>query len=118
MRKKVFFISILAVCAGAIHPFAQGRPSITAADYARAEKMLSANVTPLVYRSAVRANWLPDTGAASSGDGCWYRVGTECGVEAVRAAPSTGSNAPGSLPQCAAAEGRGGRGGRAGQAAG
>jgi dipeptidyl-peptidase 4 len=119
MRKKVFFISILAVCAGAIHPFAQGRPSITAADYARAEKMLSANVTPLVYRSGVRANWLSDTGGTSNGDRFWYRVTTESGSEAVLVDPATGTKAPCTLPQCAAAaEGRGGRGGRAGQAAG
>ncbi len=35
-------------------------PAFTAADYARAEKMLSYNVTPLVDRAGIRPNWLAD----------------------------------------------------------
>jgi len=46
------------------------RPSLTAADYARAEKFMSYNVTPLVLRSAVRPNWL-------TGDRFWYRNALE-----------------------------------------
>jgi dipeptidyl aminopeptidase/acylaminoacyl peptidase len=40
--------------------FAQQRPALTAADYARAEKFLGYNVTPLVSGGAVRPTWLPD----------------------------------------------------------
>ena len=50
MRKVVFFISVLVLCAGALHPSAQSRAVVTADDYARAEKMLSAivpGVSPL-----------------------------------------------------------------------
>ncbi len=41
-------------------------PSVTAADYARAEKWMPYNTTPLVFRATVRPNWLPD-------DRFWYR---------------------------------------------
>jgi len=40
--------------------------ALTAADYARAEKFLGANVASLVLRSGVRPNWLPD-------ERFWYR---------------------------------------------
>ena len=100
MRTAVFLVYVLAVCAGAAAPlaqpfgFAQGgsqTTKITADDYARAEKMLAGNVTPLVYRSGLRANWLPDvpskgsasSRATSSDERFWYRVTTENGGEAV-----------------------------------
>ncbi|HEX6464841.1 MAG TPA: DPP IV N-terminal domain-containing protein [Vicinamibacterales bacterium] len=105
MRKVVFFISVLAVCAGAFRPFAQSRTIVTADDYARAEKMLAGHVTPLVYRSGVRANWLPD-------DRFWYRVTTEAGSETTLVDPAKRTKAPCTLPECSAAAGRGGRGGR------
>ena len=43
--------------------------ALTAADYARAEKFMGYNTTPLVYRSGVRPTWLPD-------DRFWYAVWT------------------------------------------
>jgi dipeptidyl-peptidase-4 len=107
MRKVVFFISTLAVCAGVIAPVvgqqAPARAAMTAADYARAEKFMGYNVTPLVYRSGVRGTWLPD-------DRFWYRVTTETGSEATIVDPVKGSKATCDLPECAAG-GRGGRGG-------
>jgi dipeptidyl-peptidase 4 len=107
MRKLIFFISIAAIVAGAAMPLAQQQAprSMTAADYARAERMLAGNVTPLVYRSGVRANWLPD-------GRFWYRVTTESGSEATLVDPAKPSKSPCTLPECAAA-GRGGRGGGA-----
>ena len=109
MRKLFFFlICVLAVCVGAAVPFAQApRTTVTAADYARAEKMLAGNVTPLVYRSGVRANWLPD-------DRFWYLVTTETGSEATLVDPAKGSKAPCTLPECTAGRGGRGRGGQAG----
>ena len=38
----------------------------TAADYQRAERFMGYNTTPLVLRSGVRPNWLPD-------ERFWYR---------------------------------------------
>jgi dipeptidyl aminopeptidase/acylaminoacyl peptidase len=109
MRKVVFFISVLVLCAGALHPSAQSRAVVTADDYARAEKMLSGYAAPLVYRSGVRANWLPD-------DRFWYRVTTETGSETTLVEPAKGTKSPCTLPECAAGAGRGGRGGRGTQA--
>ena len=48
----------------------------TAADYARAEKMLSYNVAPLVDRGGIRPNWLAD-------NRFWYRSTTAAGSEFV-----------------------------------
>jgi hypothetical protein len=57
---------------------------MTAADYARAEKFMGYNVTPLVYRSGVRGNWLPD-------ERFWYRVTTPGGSEATLVDPVKGT---------------------------
>lgn len=63
--------------------FAQG-PVLTAADYARAEKMLSFNTAPLVDRASVRPTFLPD-------GRFWYRVLTPTGSEYVVINPADGS---------------------------
>jgi dipeptidyl-peptidase-4 len=59
----------------------------TAADYARAEKFMGYNTTPLVTHSGVRPNWLPD-------ERLWYRVTTEAGSEFVLADPAHGTRGP------------------------
>ena len=57
MRFPVFFAAI-ALSAAA---FAQQSPlSVTAADYARAEKFMGYNTNPLVYGVAGHPAWLPD----------------------------------------------------------
>ena len=92
---------------------AQQRPAaVTAADYARAEKFLSATTTPLVVRSGVRPTWLAD-------GRFWYRITTEKGSEAFLVDPTKGTRAACDLPACAeqAGGGRGGRGGGRGNAA-
>ena len=66
--------------------FAQPR-ALTAADYARAEKFMAYNTTPLVYRATVRPNWLAD-------DRFWYRVTTPAGSEFVLVDPAKGTRAP------------------------
>jgi len=71
---KVFFqvksaILLLAFVFSIAPAFAQQPTSITAADYARAEKFMGYNTAPLVS-GAVRATWLAD-------DRFWYRKGTE-----------------------------------------
>jgi dipeptidyl-peptidase-4 len=112
MRKLVFFISAVALCAGIMTPIVaqQAAPrAVTAADYARAEKFMTYNVTPLVYRSGVRGNWLPD-------ERFWYRVTTPAGSEAVLVDPVKGTKTACDLPECASGQGsgRGGRGGGGG----
>ncbi len=57
---------------------------LTAADYARAEKMLSYNTTPLVDYAGLRANWLAD-------NRLWYRNTTAAGNEFVLINAADGS---------------------------
>ena len=51
---------------------AQASRALTAGDYARAEKFMTCNTTPLVLRSGVRPTWLPD---GRSGIGSRQRKG-------------------------------------------
>src|SRR4030095_1856499 len=67
--------------------------ALTAADYARAERFMTYNTTPLVLRSGVRATWLPD-------DRFWYRVTTERGSEAVLVDPAAATTSEDTLPAC------------------
>src|ERR1035441_4111525 len=66
---------------------ASAQQKFTAADYARAEKMMGYNTTPLVVRSGVRPNWLPD-------ERFWYRVTTADGAEFVLVDPGKGTRGP------------------------
>ncbi|MFM8535640.1 MAG: DPP IV N-terminal domain-containing protein, partial [Acidimicrobiia bacterium] len=60
-------LATLAIaCAFTMPGAAQTRATVTADDYARAEKFLNYNTGPLVANGPVRANWLP-------GDRFWYR---------------------------------------------
>ncbi len=63
----VLFLMIFAV------PDAEGQ-QMSADDYARAEGFLSQYTSPLVYRDAVRPNWIADTSF-------WYDVSTPDGHE-------------------------------------
>ena len=59
---------------------AQQRPSLTAEDYARAERFLAAAVTPLVVGGSVTATWLAD-------DRFWYRNTIAGGAEFILVDP-------------------------------
>jgi dipeptidyl aminopeptidase/acylaminoacyl peptidase len=61
--------------------------ALTADDYARAEKFMSYNTTPLVLRGAVRPTWLPD-------DRFWYRNTIENGSEFVMIDAARGTRVP------------------------
>jgi hypothetical protein len=65
-RASCLAFSLLALCP----VFAQTK--FTAAEYARAEKFMGYNTNPLVARSGVRPNWLPD-------ERFWYRMTTAAG---------------------------------------
>src|SRR5436305_3120890 len=75
--------ALLLLCAPL---FGQPR-AYTAADYARAEKFMPYNTTPLVYRATVRPNWMAD-------DRFWYRVSTPAGAEFVVVDPGKGTRTP------------------------
>ncbi len=61
---------------------------LTAADYARAEKMLAYNTAPLVDRASVRPTFLPD-------GRFWYQVLTATGREFVLVDPASGTKKTG-----------------------
>ncbi len=64
--------SLILVCLTALFALAQ-QPTVTVADYQRAEKFLGSNTTPLVYH-AVRPAWLAD-------GRFWFRDNAENGTQ-------------------------------------
>ena len=93
VKNKMKKISIFAVLLFTFSFSAIGQqPALTAADYARAEKMLTYNTSPLVDRNGVRATWLPD-------GRFWYRVLTPTGAEYVVINPADGSRKTGKTVQ-------------------
>ncbi len=80
------FVTGLVTFLMTTNDFAQQR-SLTAEDYARAEKFMSYNTGPLVLRAGVRPTWLPD-------GRFWYRVTTENGAEFVMVDPARGTRSP------------------------
>ena len=91
---------LLTASAAWAQPAPDAPPALTAADYARAEKFMTYNTTPLVLRTGVRASWLP----GDPSDRFWYRVTTEKGVEVVLVDPGKGTKSACDLPPCKAAE--------------
>jgi dipeptidyl aminopeptidase/acylaminoacyl peptidase len=83
------FLSIGFLSAAAVSERAgEGPRSLTAADYARAEKFMGYNVISLVVRAGVQPTWLP-------GDRFWYRNALENeGSEFILVDPKRGSRAP------------------------
>ncbi len=83
MKNRSFLLAaftfVLAAAAAA-----QAQTALTAADYARAEKMLSYSTAPLVDRMGVRPTFLPD-------GRFWYQVLTPIGREYVLINPADGS---------------------------
>ncbi|MCL5287700.1 MAG: S9 family peptidase [Acidobacteria bacterium] len=82
IRDSHFQLAILLLSFAVGVPCAAQQPAgdvpraLTAADYARAEKFMGYNTNPLVLRSGVRPNWLPD-------ERFWYRIVTAEGSEFV-----------------------------------
>src|SRR5262245_9249234 len=79
MIRRTFLVIVLSAASA----LAQTR-TLTADDYARAEKFLGYNANPLVLHGSVRPTWLPD-------DRFWYRVTTEKGNEFVLVDPGRGT---------------------------
>jgi len=79
---------------------------MTAADYARAERFMSYNTTPLVLHSAGRATWISD----QRGERFWYRTTTENGSEAFIVNGADGAKTTCDLQACRASAADVGRG--------
>src|SRR5258706_11004731 len=78
--------SAILMCVALISAAAQQRV-FTAADYARAEKFMGYNTTPLVLHSGGRVTWLAD-------DRFWYRTTTADGTEFVLVDAARGASKP------------------------
>jgi dipeptidyl-peptidase-4 len=98
-RRAVHAAGLLAAMVAALAPaIAQQRTAeaprtLTKEDYARAERFMTYNTTPLVFRTGVRPVWLED-------DRFWYRVTTAEGSESVLVDPVKGTKSPCELPAC------------------
>src|SRR5688500_18073852 len=86
MGKQLFLCKGALLVLAAAPAFAQTR-ALTTADYARAEKFMGHNTTPLVFRSGVRPTWMAD-------ERLWYRVTTPQGTEFVLVDPAKGTRVP------------------------
>ena len=83
--RKHCLLILISVLAFACSSLAQ-QPALTAADYARAEKFMGYNTTPLVY-GTVHATWV-------DGDQFWYRNTTTDGSEFVLVDGASGQKQP------------------------
>lgn len=83
MNKKIFYTVAILLIACSTSILAQTK-SLTADDYARAEKMLAYSTAPYIDRAGVRPTWLPD-------GKFWYMVLTATGREYVLVNPADGS---------------------------
>lgn len=84
MKKNTFLPLSFILLFASVAALGQQPVRVTAADYARAEKMLSFNTAPLVDRAGVRPTFLPD-------GRFWYSVTTPAGREFVLIDPRDGS---------------------------
>ncbi len=92
MRRLALLVVGLCVC-GTPLVAQQGdttRVRLTADDYARAERWMSYNTAPLVFRASVRPNWLP----GDRSDRFWYRNTIPGGSEFILVDPVRGSREP------------------------
>lgn len=83
MNKKIILIVAFLLVVSSANVLAQTK-TLTAEDYAEAEKKMAYYTSPLVDRSGVRATWLPD-------GKFWYQVLTATGREFVLINPADGS---------------------------
>jgi dipeptidyl-peptidase 4 len=108
MRYALLLTFALGTAVAAQQPAAEVPRALTTADYARAERFMAYNTTPLVLHSGVRATWLPD-------DRFWYRTTTENGEEAVLVGAARAARGACDLPVCRERRPEGAAGGRGAQ---
>ena len=84
MRKSVFSLVTASLAIVFAVTLDAQQPALTAADYARAERFLRDNVTPLVFGVGVQPIWI-------SGDRFGYRTRTRAGSQLILVDPARGS---------------------------
>ncbi len=87
MARETRILAVFVLMLFVAVPLAAAQTAVTAADYARAEKLLGPAVNPLVVGGNVNARWLPD-------DRFWYLNSTADGSEFILVTPSEGKRAP------------------------
>jgi dipeptidyl aminopeptidase/acylaminoacyl peptidase len=87
-RSTRVFAALAIAFAATLPGSAQSRATVTADDYARAEKFLNYNTNPLVFNGPVRASWLPNS------DRFWYRNQGPNGIEFFLVDAATAAKAP------------------------
>ena len=108
MRYALLLTIAFGTAVAAQQPVAEATRALTTADYARAERFMAYNTTPLVLHGGVRATWLPD-------DRFWYRTTTENGEEAVLVDAARATRSACDLPVCRERRPEGAAGGRGAQ---
>src|SRR5689334_17963944 len=68
--------------------------TVSTADYARAERFMTYNTTPLVRHRVTRVTWVAENGA----ERVWYRTRTDNGNETVIVDPIAATKSPCDLP--------------------
>jgi dipeptidyl-peptidase-4 len=86
-RTLALTIAIAAGCLAAMSPVVAQRATLTAADYARAEKFLAPSVQSLMVGGAVTPTWLPD-------ERFWFRDQTLTGTQIVMVDPAKRTRTP------------------------
>ncbi|MEA3149100.1 MAG: hypothetical protein QOD56_39 [Gammaproteobacteria bacterium] len=87
MSRGTSWSMVTASFALAAAAHSEGPPTVSAADYARAESFLPYKAAPLVTNTVESATWLPD-------DTLWYRTNTASGSQFVHADPVHGTRRP------------------------
>ena len=87
MQTRLFSVILAATLAGVLPAAAQQPLSVSAADYARAEKFLGPSANPLVTGGSVSPNWLPE-------ERFWYRNTTTTGSEFTLVDPAKRTRTP------------------------
>ena len=82
MQLRAFVVA--AAFAATSMTTASAQRTMSSADYARAERYMNYNVTPLVSGNSIRPGWLPN-------DRFWYRSTTPTGAELVIVDPARGT---------------------------
>src|SRR4029077_1530025 len=80
-------IALIPASFAFVAPARAQQRALTSDDYARAEKFMGYNTTPLVLHGGVRPNWLPD-------DRFTYRITTAEGNEFLIVDPAKGTREP------------------------
>jgi len=86
------WVPVLLVAAGG----AVLAQAVSTADYARAERFMTYNTTPLVRHRVTRVTWVAENGA----ERVWYRTRTDNGNETVIVDPIAATKSPCDLPAC------------------